>query len=67
MRLLHATGISMLLAPAAALAATLLAAIAGGLAGYFGGWCDRLLVRILDLMLSLPWLFLLLAARRCCP
>jgi len=67
MRLLHATGISMLLAPSAALAATVLAALAGGFAGYFGGWYDRLLVRIIDLMLSLPWLFLLLAARALLP
>jgi len=67
MRLLHATGISLLLAPSAALASTLFAALAGGLAGYFGGWCDRLLVRIVDLMLSLPWLFLLLAVRALLP
>ncbi|HEV3329739.1 MAG TPA: ABC transporter permease [Bryobacteraceae bacterium] len=66
-RLLFATGISLVLAPAAALASTLLAAFAGGTAGYFGGWWDRCTVRIIDLMLSLPWLFLLLAARSLLP
>jgi len=66
-RLLFATGVSLVLAPAAALLATLLAALAGGLAGYFGGWWDKFLVRSIDLMLSLPWLFLLLAARALLP
>lgn len=66
-RLLFATRISLLLAPAAAFAATLLAAIVGGIAGYFGGFWDRFTVRTIDLMLSLPWLFLLLAARALLP
>jgi peptide/nickel transport system permease protein len=66
-RLLFATRISLLLAPASALAATLLAALVGGVAGYFGGFWDRCTVRVIDMMLSLPWLFLLLAARALLP
>ena len=66
-RLLFATRISLVLAPAAALLATLLAAFAGGTAGYFGGWWDKCTVHVIDLMLSLPWLFLLLAARALLP
>jgi ABC-type dipeptide/oligopeptide/nickel transport system permease subunit len=66
-RLLYATRISLILAPAAALLATLLAAVAGGAAGYFGGWWDMVVVHIIDLMLSLPWFFLLLAARGVLP
>ncbi|HUI55238.1 MAG TPA: ABC transporter permease [Bryobacteraceae bacterium] len=66
-RLLYATRISLVLAPAAAVLATLLAALAGGTAGYFGGWWDQCMVRAIDLMLSLPWLFLLLAARALLP
>ena len=66
-RLLCATRISLLLAGAAALGALLLAAIVGGAAGYLGGWFDRLTVRAIDLMLSLPWLFLLIAARALLP
>lgn len=66
-RLLYATRISLILAPAAALLATLLAAVAGGAAGYFGGWWDKCVVHIIDLMLSLPWFFLLLAARGALP
>ena len=66
-RLLFATRISLVLAPAASLAATLLAAAVGGIAGYFGGLWDRCAVRVIDLMLSLPWLLLLLAARALLP
>ena len=66
-RLLCATRISLLLAGAAAMGALLLAAIVGGAAGYCGGWFDRLTVRAIDLMLSLPWLFLLIAARALLP
>jgi peptide/nickel transport system permease protein len=66
-RLLYATRISLLLAAAASLGALLLAALVGGAAGYLGGWFDRVLVRAIDLMLSLPWLFLLIAARALLP
>ena len=66
-RLLFATRISLLLAPAAALMATLLAAFAGGVAGYLGGWWDKCIIHIIDLLLSLPWFFLLLAARAVLP
>lgn len=66
-RLLYATRVSLLLAPAAALLATLLAALVGGVAGYYGGWWDQCAVHVIDLMLSLPWFFLLLAARALLP
>ena len=66
-RLLYATRVSLLFAAGAALATLLLAAAMGGWAGYAGGWCDRCFLRAIDLMLSLPWLFLLLAARAALP
>jgi len=66
-RLLYATRVSLLLAAAASFAALVLAAVLGGIAGYWGGWWDRCLKRGIDLMLSLPWLFLLLAARALLP
>lgn len=66
-RVLYATRVSLLLAPAAALMATLLAAVIGGIAGYFGGWWDTCAVAVIDLLLSLPWFFLLLAARALLP
>jgi ABC-type dipeptide/oligopeptide/nickel transport system permease subunit len=67
LRLLCATRISLLLAAAAALGTLLLAILAGGAAGYLGGWFDRSMMRAIDLMLSLPWLFLLIAARALLP
>ncbi|HLK69111.1 MAG TPA: ABC transporter permease [Bryobacteraceae bacterium] len=66
-RLLYATRVSLLLAGISAAAAISIAFLVGGAAGYFGGWCDACVRRALDLMLSLPWLFLLLAARALLP
>jgi peptide/nickel transport system permease protein len=66
-RLLYGTRISLLLAPAAALLSTLLAAIVGGTAGYLGGRWERIVTGGIDLFLSLPWLFLLLAVRALLP
>jgi len=66
-RLLYGTRVSLLLAPAAALLSTLIAAIVGGTAGYLGGRWERCVTAGIDLFLSLPWLFLLLAVRALLP
>lgn len=66
-RLEYATAISLVLAAGSAAAAIAIAALAGGVAGYFGGWRDRCLKPTIDLMLSLPWFFLLIAARALLP
>jgi peptide/nickel transport system permease protein len=66
-RLLYGTRVSLLLAPAAAFLSTLIAAMIGGAAGYLGGRWERLLTAGVDLFLSLPWLFLLLAVRALLP
>ncbi len=66
-RLLYGSRLSLLLAPAAALLSTGLAAAAGGLAGYAGGWLGTGLLKTVDLFMSLPWLFLLLAVRALLP
>jgi peptide/nickel transport system permease protein len=66
-RLLYGTRVSLLLAPAAALLATLIAAMVGGAAGYLGGRWERFVTAGVDLFLSLPWLFLLLAVRALLP
>src|SRR6266849_4940881 len=39
----------------------------GGVAGYYGGWRDDLLMRITELFLALPWLYLLFALRAFLP
>jgi peptide/nickel transport system permease protein len=66
-RLVYGTRVSLLLAPAAAFISTLLAALIGGLAGYFGGWSERAALRLIDLFLSMPWLFLLITVRALLP
>src|SRR5579863_4613930 len=66
-RLLYGTRVSLLLAPAAALLSTLIAALIGGAAGYLGGRWERAVTTGVDLFLSLPWLFLLLAVRALLP
>jgi peptide/nickel transport system permease protein len=66
-RLLHGSRVSFLLAPAAAAVAVLIASLVGGIGGYLGGWWDKLSMRGTDLVLSLPWMFLLLAARSALP
>jgi peptide/nickel transport system permease protein len=66
-RLLYGTRVSLLAAPAAALFSAVLAAVVGGLAGFLGGWFDRTAVAAIDLMLSLPWLFLLIIVRALLP
>lgn len=66
-RLLFGTRVSLLLAPAAAFVSTLLAALLGGLSGYIGGRLETAATWIMDLFLSLPWLFLLVAVRAVLP
>jgi peptide/nickel transport system permease protein len=66
-RLLYGTRVSLLLAPAAALLSTLIAALIGGAAGFLGGRWERAVTAGIDLFLSLPWLFLLLAVRALLP
>lgn len=66
-RLLYGIRISILLAPAAALLSTFLSALLGGLGAFFGGIWDRAATFLIDLFLSLPWLFLLLTVRALLP
>ena len=66
-RVLYGTRVSLLLAPAAALLATLLAGAVGGIAGFFGGWLLSATNAMIDLVLSMPWLFLLITVRALLP
>lgn len=66
-RLLYGARISLMLAPAAALLATIAAALIGGAAGWLGGWADRLLMAATDLVMAVPWLFLLITIRAILP
>lgn len=66
-RLLHGTRITLLLAPAAALFSTAIAIVVGAAAGYAGGWWDTVAVRLINLCLSLPGMFLFLILRALLP
>jgi peptide/nickel transport system permease protein len=48
----------------AALLAAMIGATVGGVAGYFGGWADNLLMRVVDVLLSLPLLFVILVVSK---
>lgn len=66
-RLLHATKVSILLAPAAALLSVATAAVLGGLAGWRGGPADGVVLTAADLTLTVPWIFLMMTVRALLP
>ena len=41
--------------------------VLGGLAGFYGAWIDETIMRIAELFLALPWLYLLFAVRMALP
>jgi peptide/nickel transport system permease protein len=66
-RLLYGGQISLfsgVLGAALTLAAAL---VLGGMAGYYGAWMDDVIMRIAELFLALPWLYLLFAVRMALP
>src|SRR5438093_9726339 len=66
-RLLYGGRISILLAPAASLVSVVLALLVGVGAALAGSAAQRAVAAAIDLALSQPWLFLLLAARAMLP
>jgi ABC-type dipeptide/oligopeptide/nickel transport system permease subunit len=66
-RLLYGTRVSIALAPAAALLSTLLAGFIGGAAGFLGGRFERFVMAATDLVLAMPWFFLLITVRAFLP
>jgi peptide/nickel transport system permease protein len=59
-RVVKATQTTLLIGFAAVLLIGLIGTTVGAIAGYFGGWVDNLLMRFVDIILSLPFLFLIL-------
>ncbi len=66
-RLLYGGRVSLLTGLAAALLSLVLGTALGTIAGFFGGWPDQLLMRGGELMMALPWFYLLLAVRAFLP
>jgi peptide/nickel transport system permease protein len=61
-RVIFGVRTSLWVAAFVALLSTALGTAIGALAGYFGGWIDNLLMRFTDLVLTLPFLAVLLTA-----
>ena len=66
-RILYGGQVSLLAGLLGAGVTLFLGALIGMAAGYFGGWRDELLMRIAELFLALPWLYLLFALRAFLP
>ncbi len=62
-RLVHGARISLYSGLAAGVLSAALGLLLGGWAGLSGGWTDRLITRLMELFLALPWMYLLLAVR----
>lgn len=60
-RMLHGGRISLLVGLVAVGIATVIGIILGAIAGYYRGWVDTLIMRLVDVMLSIPSFFLILA------
>jgi peptide/nickel transport system permease protein len=60
-RLMFGGQASLIVGFSSAAAATIIGVIYGAVAGYIGGWVDALMMRIVDMLLSVPVLFLLIA------
>jgi peptide/nickel transport system permease protein len=59
-RILYGGRVSLSIGVLAMGLAVLVGATVGGLAGFYGGWVDNVLMRITDMMLAFPQLFILI-------
>ena len=65
-RLLYATRISLLVGVLATAISTAIGVILGLLGGYFGGWLDIAIMRFTDMVMSFPYILLVLVAAAIC-
>ena len=61
-RLLYASRISLLVGLASTAIAVAIGIVLGLLSGYFGGWVDMVIMRITDMVMSFPYIMLVLVA-----
>jgi peptide/nickel transport system permease protein len=60
-RMVYGSRISLSVGFVAVGIATAIGLVLGALAGYFGGWIDEIIMRFVDVMLTIPTFFLILA------
>ncbi len=60
-RMLYGSRISLSVGFVAVSIATIIGMIFGAISGYYGRWTDRIIMRFIDIMLSIPTFFLILA------
>lgn len=60
-QLMAATGTSLMIAFAAVLIIVIIGITVGAVAGFAGGWVDNMLMRVVDIALALPGLFIIIA------
>jgi peptide/nickel transport system permease protein len=60
-RLMYGGQTSLIIGFASAAVATVVGVVFGAISGFFGGWIDATMMRFVDILLSIPSLFLLIA------
>lgn len=60
-QLMAATGTSLMIGFAAVLIIVIIGILIGAVAGFAGGWVDNVLMRVVDVALALPGLFIIIA------
>ena len=60
-QIIYGARVSLLVALSATAVAVIIGVVLGVVAGYFGGWVDSLVSRLMDLVLSFPYLLLAIA------
>lgn len=61
-RVLYGTRISLLVAFLATFMATVIGIVLGLLSGYYGGWVDMVIMRFTDMIMSFPYILLIIVA-----
>jgi peptide/nickel transport system permease protein len=66
-RLIYGGQISLISSLFAALISVMLGMVLGGVSGFYAHWIDAFVMRLSDVFLAMPWLYLLLAVRAALP
>ncbi len=66
-RIIFGSRVSLTVGFAGILITFTLGLLLGGLAGYYGGWVDEILMRITEILMSIPSLYLLISLRAILP